>query len=73
MNHETHPLNSAGISIFFYQKSSMLALLRNKKTDFILIQLLNIIESLEIVLINMIAIFMMSAKLFTPGHLKIKS
>ena len=74
MNHVTHPLSSADISIF-YQKSANFAIPRNTDRfhlDTYFLTLLTFLESLKIFLINMVKILMMSAKMATPGLLKIK-
>ena len=75
INHVTHPLISADISIFSpetdnfgYIKKCRYRLHFN--TKFLI--LLTFFESLKVVLINMVAILMMSAKLATLGLLKIK-
>ena len=68
----THPLSFAGISIFSPEISSFCYVEKSKDKFHFNTILLNIIESLEIVLINMIAILMMPAKFATPGLLKIK-
>ena len=57
MNHVTHPMSSADISIFL--------------SEFSKFWYISEIESLWIVIINMIKILMMSAKKATPGLLKI--
>ena len=58
------------ISSFFQWRSATFVISTNTNMDCILIH--NFIDSLKVVLINMIAIFMMSAKLTTVDLLKIK-
>ena len=74
-NHLTHPLSSADISIF-HQKSAFFIISRNTNIDCILIHNLYLflifLESLKVVLINMLTILMISAKLATLGFLKSK-
>ena len=71
MNHVKHHLNSADISIFSSEIKKFFNIRKYRYTlhfgTYFLI-LLTFFESL----INMITIFMMSAKLATPGLLKIK-
>ena len=71
----THFLSSADISIFsleiskfFYIKKYTYRL--DFDTQFLI--LLTFLQSLVIVLINMVTILMMSAKITTPGLLKIR-
>ena len=75
MNHVTHPLSSADISNFSpeirkfcYIKKYMYTLHFDTK----LLILLTFLESIKIVLIKKVAILVMSAKMATPGLLKIK-
>ena len=75
MNHVTHPLSSVDINIFSPEISKFcyIKIYRYRlhfDTQFLI--LLNFIESLKIVLINMVTILMMSAKMATLGLLKIK-
>ena len=74
MNHVTHPLRSADISNFSseiskfcYIKKYMYRL--HFDTKFLI--LLIFLESLKIVLIKKVITLMMSAKMATPGLLKI--
>ena len=74
MNQMVHHLSSADISNF-RRKSENFAISRNTDIDCILtynLILLIFLQSLNIVLINMVTILMMSAKMATPGLLKIK-
>ena len=69
-----HPMSSADIALF-HQKSTTFVVSNNKDINCILIKfliLLTIFESLKVVLINIVAILMMSAKLATLGLLKLK-
>ena len=63
-------------SAIFHRKSANFAISRNTRVDCILIQnfliFLTFLESLKIVLIKKVAILMMSAKVATPGLLKIR-
>ena len=63
-------------SAIFHRKSANFATSRNTRVDCILIQnfliFLTFPESLKIVLIKKVAILMMSAKVATPGLLKIR-
>ena len=72
MNHVTHTLSSADISIF-HRKSANLALSRNADIDCMLVLNFQVFftqfESLRISLINMIAILIISAKMATIGLL----
>ena len=68
----THHLSSADISIF-HRKSLIFVIARNTDKDCILIHnfyFLTFFESLKVVLKNMVAILMISAKLVTLGLLK---
>ena len=71
----THPLRSTDISIFHW-KSETFVISRNTDIDTILIHNFyffnTFFESLEVDLKNMVAISMISAKLATPGILKIE-
>ena len=75
MNHVTYPLSSADISIFL-PKISKCYYIKKYRYRFHLdrqfLILLTFLETLRIVLINMVTILMMSAKMATPGLLKIK-
>ena len=71
----THPLSSADISIFLPEISQFCYIKKYRyrfHLDTYFLTLLTFLESLRIVLINMANIFMMSAKMATPGLLKIK-
>ena len=64
INHVTHPLSSADISIFSPKISKFCYIKKYRyRLDF---------ESLVIVLINMVTILIMSAKITTPSLLKIR-
>ena len=74
MNHVTHPLNSADISIFSPDISKFCYIKKYRyrlhfDTYFLII--LTLLESLNIFLINMLIILMMSVKMATPGVLKV--
>ena len=74
MSHVTHLLISADITIF-HPKSANFSIWRNADIDCILTHnfyFLTSLESVKIVLINLVTIVMMSAKIATPGLLKIK-
>ena len=74
MGHLTHLLISADITIF-HRKSANFSISRNADIDCILIHnfyFYTFVESLKIVLINLVTIMLMSAKMATPGLLKIK-
>ena len=60
------------ISAFFHRKSETSVISKNMNIDFILIHNSNSSKSLKAVVINMVAILMMSAKLAILGLLKIK-
>ena len=75
MNHVRHPVSPADISSFSpeiskfcYIKKYMYRLHFDTKFSV----LLTFLESLKIVLIRKVTIFMLSAKMATPGLLKIK-
>ena len=75
MNHMPHTMRSADISIFSLEISKFCYIKKYRyrlhfDTKFLI--LLTFFESLKIVLINMVTIFMMSAKMTTLGLLKIK-
>ena len=75
MNHVTHPLASADISIFSPEISKFCYIKKYRyrlhfDTQFLI--LLSFLESLKIVLINMVRILMMSGKMATLGLPKIK-
>ena len=75
MNHVTHPLSSADISIFSQKKiwkSANFAMSRNTDIDSILTQFIILLTFLESLLLMMTAILMMSAKMATPTLVKIK-
>ena len=75
MNHVTHPLSSVDISIFLSEISEFCYIKKYRyrfHLDTYFVALLTFLESLRIVLINMVKILMMSAKMATPGLLKIK-
>ena len=75
MNHVTHLLSSADISIFLPEISKFCYIKKYRyrfHLDTYFLTLLTFLESLRIVLINMVKILMMSAKMGTPGLLKIK-
>ena len=75
MNHVTHPLSSADISIFSPEitKFSYIAKYRYKfNLDAHYLTVPIFIELLRIALINMVKILMVSAKMGTSGLLKIK-
>ena len=75
MNHVTHPLSSADISIFSPEISKFCYIKKYRyrfHLDTYFLTLLTFLESLKIFLINMVKILMMSAKMATPGLLKIK-
>ena len=74
MNHVTHPLNSADISIFSPEISRFCCIKKyryrlHSSTQFLIF--LAFLESLRIFLINLVIVLMMSAKLATPDVLKI--
>ena len=75
MNHVTHPLSSADISIF-YTRNLQIFLYQEIQIQipfgYIISTISNFSESLRIVLINMVTILAMSAKMATPGLLRIK-
>ena len=75
MNHVTHPLSSADISIFSPEISKFCYIKKYRyrfHLDTYFLTLLTFLESLRIVLINMVKILMMSAKMANPGLLKTK-
>ena len=70
-----HPLNSADISIFSPEISKFCYIKKYRYRlhfDTQFLNLLTFLESLKIVLINMVTTLMISAKMATPGLLKIK-
>ena len=74
MNHVTHLVTSADISIFSKEFSKFCYIKKYRyrlhfSTEFLI--LLAFLESLKIYLINLVIILMMSAKMATPGVLKI--
>ena len=75
MNHVTHPSSSADISIFSLEITIFCYIKKYRyglHFDTWFLILLIFIESLKIVLINMVTILMMSARMATPSLLKIK-
>ena len=71
----THPLSSAGISMFYPEISKFCYIKKHGyrlQFDTQFLSLLTFLESLKIFLINMIKILVISAKLTTPDLLKIK-
>ena len=75
INHVTHPLSSADISIFSPEISRFCYIKKHRyRLDFAtkFLILLTFLESLIIALINMVTILMMSAKMATPGLFKIE-
>ena len=75
INHVTHPLTSVDISIFLLEIRKCCYIKKYRYRfyfDPYLIFFLNFLESLKIVLINMVTIFMMSAKMAALALLKIK-
>ena len=75
MNHVTHPLSSADISIFLPEISKFCYIKKYRyrfHLDTYFLTVLTFLESTRIVLINMVKILIMSAKMATPGLLKIK-
>ena len=74
MIHVTHPLSSADISIFSAEIRKFYYIKKLRFTlqfDASFLIHLTFLEFLKIVLINMITILMMSAKIATPGLLKL--
>ena len=74
INHVTHPLSSADISIFSRETSKFCCIKKCRyRLDFDaqLLFFLTFLESLIIALINVVTILMMSPKMATPGCLKI--
>ena len=74
MNHVTHPLTSAEISSFSPEVSKFFYIKKYRyrlhfSAEFLII--LDFLESLKIFLINLVIILMMSAKVATPGLLKL--
>ena len=75
MNHVTQPLSSADISIFLLEISKVYYIKKYRyifHLDTYFLTLLIFFECLRIVLINMVKILMISAKMATPGLLKIE-
>ena len=73
MNHVTHLSTSADISIFSSEISKFCCIKKYRYRlhfDTQFLTLLTSLESLKIVLINMVTILMMSAKMATPGFPK---
>ena len=74
MNHVTHPLKSADISIFSLEISKFCSVKKYRYRlhfDTLFLILLTLLESLNMFLINLVIISMMPAKMGTPGLLKI--
>ena len=75
MNHVTHPLSSVDISIFLTELGKF-CYMKKYRCRFHLntyfLTLLTFLESLRIVLKNVVKILMMSAKMATLGLLRIK-
>ena len=74
MNHATHPLSSSDISTFLPEIRKFYDIKKYRyrfHLDVYFLTLLAFLESLRIVLTNMVKILMMSAKFATPGLLKI--
>ena len=74
MNHVKHPLSSADISIYFTEISKFCYIKKYRYRfylDTYFLTLLTFLELLRIFLINMVKILMMSAKMASPGLLKI--
>ena len=74
MNHVTHPLSSTDISIFSPETSKFCYIKKYRYRFYFgkkFLIFLTFIESLRIFLIKMVIILMMSAKMATPGLLKI--
>ena len=74
MNHVTHHLSSADISIFLQEISKFCYIKKYRyrfRLDTYFLTLLNFLESIRTVLINMVKLLMISAKMATPGLLKI--
>ena len=72
----TNPLGSADISIFLPEISKVCYIKKYRyrfHLDKRFLILLTFLESLRIILIKMITILMVSAKITTPGLLKIKN
>ena len=75
MNHVTHPLKSADISIFSLEISKFCSVKKYRYRlhfDTLFLILLTFLESLKIDLINMVTTLMMSVEMVTSGLLKIK-
>ena len=76
MNHATHPLSSSDISTFLPEIRKFYDIKKYRyrfHLDVYFLTLLAFLESLRIVLTNMVKILMMSAKIATLGFLKIRS
>ena len=73
-NYVTHPLTSADISIF-HRQSANFVISRNTDIDCILVHIFYFFQFfmslLEILLIKLVIILTMSAKMATPGLVKI--
>ena len=74
MNHVTHPLTSAYINTYSLEISKICYIKKDRyrlyfSTKFLI--LLAFRESLKVFLINLVIILMISAKMATPGPLKI--
>ena len=75
MNHMTDCVSSADISIFLPKISKFCYIKKYRyrfHLDTYFLTLLIFLASLKIVLINMVSILMITAKIATPGFLKIK-
>ena len=75
MNRATHALSSADISIFLLETSKFCYIKKYRyrfHLDTYSLILLTFLESLRIFLTNMVKILVMSAKMATPGLLKIR-
>ena len=74
MNHVTHPLTSADISIFSLEFSKLCYIKKYRYRLYFSIEfliILHFLESLKICLMNLIIILMMSAKMTTPSLLEL--
>ena len=75
MNYVIHPMSPAGISNFLPEISKFCYIKKymyRLHFDIKFLILLTFLESLNIVLVKKVTILMMSAKMATPGLLKIK-
>ena len=74
MNHVTHPLTFADISIFSLEFSKLCYIKKYRYRLYFSIEvliILHFLESLKICLMNLIIILMMSAKMATPSLLEL--